>query len=369
MLDTANFKNEDTYLVTHEVNQTGVRLDAFLKQRYRKRSRETLKKAIDSGAITINRKQSPHLILGKLKPSMQLIAGDEVLVLTERKEEPPVNFNYKIVFEDDVLFVIDKPANLPVHPAGRYFFNSLLVHLKTQGHNLPLKLEREFYLVHRIDKETSGVLVLSKDKEVCTHLTQQFSERTTEKRYLAIVKGKPQDEFSVDLGIKRSTNSIIELKMTTAPESEGGQSAFTQFKRLETHENQHGTFSLMECLPKTGRQHQIRLHLEAAGHPIVGDKLYGMPEEEAVRFYERQHLSAEAMAKMLLPRHALHAAAIRFEHPITGKRVEYSSPLPDDLREFLYGSQSIARPSLQNQPRSGFRSSSVADSLSAPSSV
>jgi 23S rRNA pseudouridine1911/1915/1917 synthase len=334
MLSTDNFKSEDHYLVTHEVRQTGIRLDAFLKERYRKRSRETLKRAIESGVISIRRAQSPHLILGKLKPSLQLISGDEVLVLTERKEEPPVNFNYKILFEDEVLFVIEKPAHLPVHPAGRYFFNTLLVHLKTQGHKTPMKAEREYYLVHRIDKETSGILVLSKDKEVCTHLTQQFAERKTEKRYLALVYGRPKDEFTVDLAMKRA-NSVIELKMMTAPESEGAQSALTRFKRLKTATNRFGEFSLVECFPKTGRQHQIRVHLEAAGHPIVGDKLYGVPEDEALRFYERQHLSAEAQAKIILPRHALHAAGIRFEHPLTGKMVEFSSGLPEDLTAFF----------------------------------
>jgi 23S rRNA pseudouridine1911/1915/1917 synthase len=334
MLLTDNFKSEDHYVVTHEVRQTGIRLDAFLKERYRKRSRETLKRAIESGVISIRRAQSPHLVLGKLKPSLQLISGDEVLVLTERKEEPPVNFNYKILFEDEVLFVIEKPAHLPVHPAGRYFFNTLLVHLKTQGHKTPMKAEREYYLVHRIDKETSGILVLSKDKEVCTHLTQQFAERKTEKRYLALVYGKPKDEFTVDLAMKRA-NSVIELKMMTAPESEGAQSAFTRFKRLKTLTNRFGEFSLVECFPKTGRQHQIRVHLEAAGHPIVGDKLYGVPEDEALRFYERQHLSAEAQAKIILPRHALHAAGIRFEHPLTGKMVEFNSGLPEDLTAFF----------------------------------
>lgn len=335
MLLTDNFKSENTYIVTHQVNQTGVRLDAFLKDRYRKRSRETLKRAIESGAITLVRNQSPHLTVGKLKPSLQLIAGDEVQVLTERREEPKVNFNYSILFEDDVLFVINKPANLPVHPAGRYFFNTLLVHLKTQGHLTPLAAEREYYLVHRIDKETSGILVLTKDKDVCTHLTRQFAERKTEKRYLAVVYGRPKDEFTVDLAMKRAEGSLIELKMMIAPEERGGQSALTRFRRLSTHTNRHGEFSLVECFPKTGRQHQIRLHLESAGHPIVGDKLYGVPEEDALRFYERQHLSAEAQARILLPRHALHAAGIRFEHPLTGKPVEFSSELPDDLRAFL----------------------------------
>jgi 23S rRNA pseudouridine1911/1915/1917 synthase len=336
---------EDQYLVTHEVgpNQHGIRLDAFLKERYRRRSREALKRAIDSGAITLKRSQGPHLTVGRLKPGLQLIPGDEILVLSERKPEPEVDFGYKILFEDDVLFVIAKPANLPVHPAGRYFFNTLLVHLRTEGHRNPLKAEREFFLVHRIDKETSGILVLAKDRDVCTHLSRQFADRTTEKRYLAVVYGITPEEFEVEHPMGRAPGSAITLKMGHLPLDQGGQTALTRFKRLETA----GQFSLVECFPKTGRQHQIRVHLESAGHPIVGDKLYGVPESEALRFYDRLYISPEAEAKLLLPRHALHAAGIRFEHPVTGERLEFSCELPEDLRAFLNsaGSGSVFQPS------------------------
>lgn len=331
-INTTRSLTADHYLVTHSVGpgQTGIRLDQFLKERYRKRSRETLKRAIQSGAITLKR-PGPHLTVGKLKPSSQLVAGDEVLVLSERKPEPEVNFDYKIIFQDEVLFVIEKPANLPVHPAGRYFFNTLLTHLKTEGHKNPLSLEREYFLAHRIDKETSGILVLTKDSESCAHITKQFAERRTEKRYLAIAKGITPEEFTVAEAMKRATNSVIDLKMMIAPESDGGQSATTHFKRLDTS----GNFSLVECTPKTGRQHQIRLHLEHAGHPIVGDKLYGRPESEAMRFYERKYISPEAEAELLLPRHALHSAGLSFTHPLTEKRMEFRSELPADLREFF----------------------------------
>ena len=328
---SSNTLSEDEYLVTHYVDQSGIRLDAFLKERYRKRSREVLKRAIDEGAITIRRTQGPHLSVGKLKPSLQLIAGDEVLVLSERKPEPEVCFDYKVLFEDETLLVIDKPANLPVHPAGRYFFNTLLVHLRTHGYKDPLKAEREYFLAHRIDKETSGVLVLTKDRDVCAHIVKQFADRTTSKRYLAVVRGIPPEEFTVDAPLMRNTHSEIELKMVVGPESAGGMPSLTSFKRLEVH----GDFALVECFPKTGRQHQIRVHLEHAGHPIVGDKLYGMPEEEALRYFERKHISAEAQARLLLPRHALHATALCIQHPITGKDLEFTSPLPQDLRRFL----------------------------------
>ncbi len=344
------FSNPDSYLMTHEVgpNQNGIRLDAFLKDRYRKRSREALKRVIDSGAITVRRTQGPHLQVGRLKPSFQLIAGDEVLVLSERKPEPEVNFDYRVLFEDEVLFVIEKPANLPVHPAGRYFFNTLLIHLKTQGHQNPLKMEREYFLVHRIDKETSGILVMAKDKDVCTHLTRQFAERATEKRYLAIVHGITPERFEVDLPMRRARNSAVELKMEVCrPEDEGAQLAYTRFERLETS----GAFSLVECHPKTGRQHQIRVHLDAVGHPIVGDKLYGLPEDVSLKFVERRYISAELEAKLLLPRHALHSAGICFEHPLTGKKVEFRTGLPKDLQDFLDRQKSQAPGEGQKAPR------------------
>jgi 23S rRNA pseudouridine1911/1915/1917 synthase len=332
------FSNPDEYVVTHLVPQgyEGVRLDAFLKERYRKRSRVQVQKAIETGAITIIRNQSPHLMLGKLKASSALYPGDEIHVLSERKPEPPVNFDYQVIHEDEHFLIINKPANLPVHPAGRYFFNTLLVHLRTQGHKDPLKTEREFFLVHRIDKETSGVLVLAKQREICANLVRQFAERETEKQYLAVVRGVPEKaEFSVDFALRRAVGSLIDLKMQVAPESEGGQASLTRFERLSVHQNSKGAFTLLRCFPKTGRQHQIRVHLEAVGHPIVGDKLYGRDEKDALSFYERRWLSPEAEAKLLLPRHALHAEQIRFKHPLTQRWLEFRSPLPKDLQAFL----------------------------------
>lgn len=331
------------YLVTYHVgpNQHGIRLDQFLKLKYRRRSREQLKGAIDSGAVSLKRTQSPHLIAGKPKPSSHLVPGDEVLVLTERKPEPEVCFDYKILYQDDELFVINKPAQLPVHPAGRYFFNTLLVHLKTQGYKTPLDGDQEFYLVHRIDKETSGVLILAKTKEACTHLTRQFAARTPRKKYLAVVRGQCDEEFKVDLPIDRSKTSAISLKMAISEHRTPFTEALTEFKKVQSL----GAYSLVECYPKTGRQHQIRVHLDAVGHPIVGDKLYGMSEFEALRFFDRRNLTPEAEARLILPRHALHASWVRFIHPKTQKELEFTAPLPSDLSDFISSQTHALSPS------------------------
>lgn len=332
MAITHNVTTEE-YLVTFDVgpNQGGTRLDAFLKEHYRRRSRAQIQRAIEDGSVTIDRSSSTFAAVGRLKPSSPVLAGDKVLVLTERKPEPEVCFDYKTLYEDEALLVIDKPANLPVHPAGRFFFNTLLIHLKTKGHQYPLPHQHEYYLPHRIDRETSGILVLTKSVATCAHVVSQFATRATEKKYLAIVKGVAPEAFEISAPLARAPRSLISLKMAQVPLEQGGQEAFTRFKRVSAH----GDFSLIECFPKTGRQHQIRVHLELAGHPIVGDKLYGMPEEDAVRFYERENLSPEAWAKMLLPRHALHAAELKITHPLTNKPMTFKSDLPAELQAFL----------------------------------
>jgi 23S rRNA pseudouridine1911/1915/1917 synthase len=327
----------NTYTVRYAVGpkQDGIRLDHFLREQYKKRSRERIKRDIDEGVIDLERPQGPHMSVGKLKPSTQLAIGDEVLVTSERRGEPDVDFNYSILYEDDVLFVVNKPSNLPVHPSGRFFFNTLLIHLKTQVANKaltrPLESDELFYLGHRIDKETSGVLVLTKDPESCANVVSQFAQRKTEKKYTAIVRGIPPEEFEVHEPLARSRRSRIGLKMAVTPIEEGGQTASTKFKRIDVA----GEYALVEAYPKTGRQHQIRVHAEAAGFPLVGDKLYGVDEDFALLFYERDRLTPEAEAKLILPRHALHATSLTFFHPTTGEKMTVDSPLPDDLREFF----------------------------------
>ncbi len=328
-----------SFTLIHEVEpeEAGLRLDHFLKLQYKRRSREQIQQVIEEGAIKIVRKAQ----VGKLRPNSKVLLGDEVHVTSIKKPEPPVNFDYKILYEDDVLLVIDKPSNLPVHPAGRYFFNTLLTHLRTNGHKTPMKANEDYYLVHRIDKETSGVLLMAKKSEICAHLTEQFASRTTQKKYLAIVKGLTPLEFKNDRPLKRALHSKVELKMSAVDhETPEALTASTTFRRLETHSKagggySDGDYSLIECLPHTGRQHQIRVHLDDLGHAIVGDKLYGIDENLASTFFERSYISAELEAKLILPRHALHAYWLSVEHPITGKRIEFKSELPDDLRGFL----------------------------------
>lgn len=330
-MKNSEFLSPDHYLVTYRVDpkQGGWRLDRFICAQVKYRSREKVKQSIENGSIRIERMQGPHLSVGRLKPSTPLLAGDSVLILSEKKSEPEVNFRYKVLFEDEALLVIDKPANLPVHPAGRYFFNTLLTQLRNEGRNV--------YLPHRIDKETSGVLVTTKTPETCTDLVNQFSERLPQKKYIAIAQGVAPERFTVDVPLSRSDISLIELKMMPTTLAAGGQPALTHFQRKEVR----GAYSLLECFPKTGRQHQIRVHLEHAGHPIVGDKLYGRDEKKSLPYYERRKIDAWIEEDLLLPRHALHADSIQFEHPLTREKIEFHAELPEDLDRF-FKSQGIS---------------------------
>lgn len=356
-MSRSNALAEDHYVITWEVEDEfhGLRLDAFLKRFNKRRSREKIQKLIEEGRIEIVREQGAHLQLGKLKPSSQIFAGDVIRMRTERRPEPEVDFNYKILFEDETILAIDKPGNLPVHPAGKYYYHSLIVHLKTGGFLDALRTEREYFLVHRIDRETSGILILAKDREVCEGLTAQFRERIAEKRYYALVHGRMKEErIQVDLPLGKPADCLVSLKMAHVPQESGGLQASTLVHRRLVA----GDFTWVECFPKTGRQHQIRAHLDAIGHPLVGDKLYGISELDAAKLldeagkmrpepspalegilprranYER-FISPELEAKLLLPRHALHSAGLKITHPLTGKLMEFTSELPEDLQAFL----------------------------------
>lgn len=359
----------ESYWVSHVVlaSQSGMRLDAFLKQRYRRRSRSKLQQVIADGRIFLKRALGAHLTPGRIKSSFVVLEGDEILIQTERKPEPEVDFNYRILYEDEFLFIVDKPAHLPVHPAGSYYFNTLLTHLKTGGHRKPLREDQDYYLPHRIDKETSGILVIAKTVEVCAHIVAQFAERKTEKYYLAVVHGEPPEEFEVDWPMRKDLHSRVRLKMEAVPpgsplsaktkpdlswlktpgsgdadeadenesggEGDGLLTAFTRFKKIRTFRRQGKIFSEVACYPKTGRQHQIRVHLAAYGHPIVGDKLYSVTEAQAVQIFDFRNITPEIQDALILSRHALHAAGLKFTHPITQQLMQFESQ-PDDNRWF-----------------------------------
>jgi len=326
----------DSYVVTWTVEpgESGQRLDHFLKEKYRKLSREYLQKAIRNGRVTLNQESS--------KPSRILKVGEKIHVLSTRGKEPKVDFSYTVLYEDAEILVIDKPGNLPVHPTGRYFFHTLLTQRRVENGN-EINQKKEFYIVHRIDRETSGVMVIAKSSAAAADLTAQWERRETSKEYLAIVKGQiEKDVFEVDAPLGSHTSSQIRLKMNVVEMGHDGEPLFlpksevlparTGFEVLE----RVGHYSILRCKPHTGRQHQIRVHLWHIGHPIAGDKLYGTDDE----FFLSSTMgtdfpSMEVEPGVYLTRHALHAHKLGFRHPSTRELLEFHSPLPPELDEFL----------------------------------
>lgn len=337
-------------VVTHVVDNSrvGLRADLFLCDEYPSLSRNKIQKMIEQGRVSRDGK--------RLKASSVLQAGEKLVLTTQREEqEPTVDLNYKILYEDLDLMVIDKPANLPVHPAGRYLFNTLLMSLRLERSDW-IKEDQNFYLIHRIDRETSGILLLAKRKIIARQLVQQFFRRETIKKYYAVIHGHPAtDEFVVDVDLGRDKNSKIRLKMAAFTKGKGKVDALTYFRVVRRGSKN----TLLDCDLKTGRQHQIRVHLNFIGHPVVGDKLYGKSaKDELYLQYLENRVMAEKRKLNTIPtpvtpalavtdslafqdfqfehyRQALHSRYLRFFHPGKQEWMEIESPLPKDLEGLL----------------------------------
>ncbi len=322
---------EDTFLTKWGVEpyDEGQRLDHFLKQKYRKLSREYLKKFIRDGRVQLNYKIT--------KPSRILKNQDKVYVLTVRGKEPEVDLAYTVIYEDDTLLIINKPGNLPVHPTGRFFFNTLLTRLRIVGKN-EIDQDKKFYIVHRLDRETSGVLAIGKTKEGCANLVDQFFERQPKKEYLAIVCGRmTKDEYIVEAPLRKDPYARIRLKMHTI---DVGSSSLEEMNALPAKtifrvEKRFSNYTLVRAIPHTGRQHQIRVHLDHLGYPIAGDKLYGNSNEEL--FLQNRHtpMKIEVEPGIFLHRQALHATKLSLRHPKTDEWMEFETDIPEDMASFL----------------------------------
>lgn len=328
----------DKFVVTYTIDDShdGFRADAFLKSLYTRQSRAQLQKAIDEGRV------SSLTPTRRLKASTTLRAGDQIQVFTPKHDgEPIVDTRYKILFEDEHLIVVDKPGNLPVHPAGRFLFNTLVMAMRNDRPEcVAPDEERDFYLIHRLDRETSGVIVLAKRRPIAKALIEQFFERQTEKHYWAVAQGEIlDDEFEVVNDIGPAQGSEVRLKMQTFPQGtyltkpdSGIQSAHTIF----TVKKRANGKTLLSCELKTGRQHQIRVHLAHVGHPVVGDKLYGGREDLFLKYVESGSVMNDEMLDTLeIERHALHSRSLKFQHPVSGEWMEIESELPADMAELI----------------------------------
>ena len=297
----------------------GKRLDQFLSEMDLNLSRSQAKIWIKNNHILLNQRPT--------KPSTHLKAGDVVSgTLPEPQPLPlkPESLPLTILYEDPSIIVVDKPAGMVVHPApgnpSGTLVNALLYHCKDlAGINGVLRPG----IVHRLDKGTSGVMVVAKDDEAHHQLTKQFKNRTVEKVYLAIAYGKfNKEEGLIDSDLGRHPTERKRMSTRTTK----GRTAITRWKRIESLNG----ITLLEIFPQTGRTHQIRVHLSSIGHPLLGDPLYGRKGRSGSI---QDPLLKESVRRM--NRQALHARRLAFKHPRTGERVEFESPLPQDMREAL----------------------------------
>ena len=328
--ETAALPHEEHehWRIVADKGQSPIRIDKFLMDHLGDTSRNRIQKAAEAGCIRVDGR--PVKSNYKVKP-LEVVT----LVLERPKRDweiVPEDIPLDITYEDDQLMVINKPAGLVVHPGcGNYsgtLVNALAWHLRDNPDFDPN--DPDVGLVHRIDKDTSGLLVIAKTPEAKTHLCHQFFVKTTRRQYTALVWGSfPEDEGRIEGNIGRDPKDRLRMACFP-PESEVGKPAVTHYRVLE----RFGHVTLVECRLETGRTHQIRVHMRHIGHPLFNDERYGGDQ------ILRGDTSASYRAFIhncfaLCPRQALHARTLGFVHPVTGEEMFFTSPLPQDMQALI----------------------------------
>jgi len=289
------------------------RLDSYCAGRFSYLTQDQWNKEIADGKLSLNGETVCN-------PAVLLKGGEALTWDGSGIVEPEIDEKITILYEDECFIAVNKTGNLPVHPSGRYFHHTLTAMLED-------RCGRKVYPVHRIDRETSGIILLAFDGKSAGEFSEALAKGS--KEYLALVHGNfPDEALIVDLPLGRDNQSAVSKRRKAWPG--GTQSAQTRFQKVLVA----GGISLVRCFPETGRLHQIRAHLLAAGYPIVGDKLYGRDESAFLTFI-RYGLTAELAKHLVLPRQALHAAALVFLHPHTQDEMVIRAPLPKMFADFI----------------------------------
>jgi len=313
----------------------GLRLDQALAKLLSWRTRSSIQKMIREGRVRLERAGSDF---PAARASLR-VRGEDIVEITipprilVNQPQGEVPDSLDILFEDPYLLAINKPPGLVVHPSGRRLTGTLINILHGMYRDME-NPERDIIpkLCHRLDRETSGIILVAKDEKAHSEVRKQFEKGKIGKTYLALVEGRVSpDEGWIDERIGPAERAKVRLKMGVRRD---GLESLTTFRVLERSRS----MSLVECTPKTGRQHQIRVHMAHLGHPLVGDKLYGPHEEFFIQAIEG-NLSEEAKKLLKLDRHALHNHRLVLTHPETREPLELECPLPSDIRELLKGDQ------------------------------
>ncbi len=324
-MDTPNEVQEDEFFEHYNfkasVGQTPLRVDKFLMNFIENATRNKIQQAAKEGNIWVNEKV--------VKQNYKVKAHDEVRVMFQHPPYEllltPENIPLDIVYEDEVLLVVNKPAGMVVHPGhGNYsgtLINALLYHIE----KLPVNSNERPGLVHRIDKDTSGLLVVAKTEAAMTHLSKQFFDKSSEREYIALVWGNVEnDEGTIEGNIGRHPKN--RLQMTVFPEGEQGKTAVTHYKVIE----RLGYVTLLSCKLETGRTHQIRVHLKFIGHTLFNDERYGGDKVLKGTSFTKYKQFVDNAFKVL-PRQALHAKTLGFVHPETEEFMKFDTNVPEDM--------------------------------------
>ena len=305
--------------------QSALRVDKFLMNMIENTTRNKIQQAAENGSILVNDVA--------VKSNYRVKAGDVVrLVLAHPTYEQlltPENIPLDIVYEDDQLLVINKPAGMVVHPGHGNYSGTLVNALAYHFENLPMNSSERPGLVHRIDKDTTGLLVVAKTEHAMAYLTKQFAEKTSEREYVALVWGNiEEDEGTVEGNIGRHDTN--RMRMAVHESDEKGKPAVTHYKVLE----RFGYVTLVSCQLETGRTHQIRVHMKHIGHTLFNDERYGGDSILKGTTFTKYKQFVDNCFKVL-PRQALHAKTLGFEHPITKEFLRFDTPIPQDLQECI----------------------------------
>jgi 23S rRNA pseudouridine1911/1915/1917 synthase len=310
---------------TADKGQEPYRIDKFLMNRIEGATRNKLQQAINSGLVLVNDKE--------VKQNYKVKAFDRIVVYSDLSPEStdviPEQIDLNIVYEDEDLMVINKPAGMVVHPgSGNYsgtLLNGVAYYLQQKNPSINADVLPRFGLVHRIDKNTSGLLVLAKTDKAMSHLAKQFFDHTVKRKYIALVWGELKNDTGTIIA-HVGRNQRYRKLFEAYPEGDHGKEAITHYRILE----RLNYVSLVECVLETGRTHQIRVHMKYIGHPLFNDDFYGGDKIVKGTVYSKYKQFVDNCFA-ICPRQALHAKTLGFIHPVTGKEMNFDSELPEDI--------------------------------------
>lgn len=314
------------FVFNADKGQEPFRIDKFLMNRIEGATRNKLQQAINAGMILVNNKE--------VKQNYKIKAYDQIVVYSdfspESTEIVPEQMQLNIVHEDDDIIMINKPAGMVVHPgSGNYtgtLLNGIAWYLQKKDPGISEATLPRFGLVHRIDKNTSGLLVLAKTDRAMRHLAKQFYDHTVKRHYMALVWGDFEEDSGTivaHVGRHQRFRKLFEAY----PEGEHGKEAITHYKVLE----RFNYVTLVQCVLETGRTHQIRVHMKHIGHPLFNDDFYGGDKIVTGTIFSKYKQFVDNCFQ-ICPRQALHAKTLGFIHPATEKEVFFDTELPDDIR-------------------------------------